>query len=1150
MKEKIEFNKFIKKWGVIFLISVALLLISIEAILSFSYYKSRVEKTRELYVTNQKSIVKQQVEQVVNLINYRINAESFEKNIIPRDTIKKRLLEIISKIRFGKGGYIFVNRFNGDALVFNGKVLPGTEKLWDAINSKKDKMKKLFQMEYDAAQKPNGDFIYYSFIKLNDSNTESPKVSFICGVPSLQWIVGSGVYLDDIEEEVSLLKGELYDSFVTKLIYTVVILGVAIILLLFLLNILLHKLENDLNKFFLFFQKSSIQNEPINLSEIRFYELAEVGKCANKMLQDKNDAQQKLLDEREQLLVTIHSIGDALITTDKSGKIKLMNSVAENLLGWSLVEAKDKYLAEIFNIVNAQTGKAVNNPVNKVLESGKIVGLANHTKLISKDGNEYQISDSAAPIKNSNGDILGVVLVFRNVTEEYEIQKTLKESVEKFKALFNGINDAIFVQPLLKEGFANFIEVNDVACKRLEYTKDELLTMSAVSIADQDDANFENREKILKEKWSLFESIHITKSGKKIPVEISSRLFNFGGKDVIISLARDISERILADRKLKESEEQFYKVFETSPDPISISSIDGKYINVNNRFCEIVGYTRNEVIGKKSIDINVWESLEVRELFKQELIQKGKVHNMRANFRSKNGKIIPALISATVLDFNGAKAILSLSRDITDIKEATKALQQSENRYKRIADLTYEGILIHKGGIVIDVNSALERISGYTAKELIGTSIFEIIKNEDKNIIMANMENNVTLPYEARGVRKDGKIIDLEIESRNYDNEGTRVTAVRDISQRKKNETEILKLSNAIEQSPVSIVIIDVDGNIEYVNPRFSKTTGYSFNEALSQDLRVLISDEQPSEFYKELWETISDGKEWTGEFKNKKKNGDIFWERAVVSPIKDKSGKIVHFMAIKENISENKKMMFELVKAKEKAENANKMKSIFLAQMSHEIRTPINTLISTMTLLKYDFEDSADNSQMESFEIMDRAGNRIIRTVELLISLAEVQAGTYEVDRTKMDIYSDILATVITESRVLAKINNVELNLTSDTRDTEFVADFSTVTQIFKQLIDNAIKYTKDGKVTVKIFRNELEQLVVEVIDTGIGIANKYIPKIFEPFSQEEMGYTRSYDGNGLGLTLVKTYCELNNAQIEIESEKGVGSTFRVTFR
>ena len=259
-----------------------------------------------------------------------------------------------------------------------------------------------------------------------------------------------------------------------------------------------------------------------------------------------------------------------------------------------------------------------------------------------------------------------------------------------------------------------------------------------------------------------------------------------------------------------------------------------------------------------------------------------------------------------------------------------------------------------------------------------------------------------------------------------------------------------------------------------------------------------------------------------------------------------EKNSVAISNVQLEEKVTER---TFELLKAKEKAENADKLKSIFLAQMSHEIRTPINALVSMSSLLKYDFEKSATEDQMMSFDVIDRAGTRIIRTVDLLLNLSEIQAGTYEVSKTSFNLYSDVLSLIVADNKKLAESNEISINLKAETLDTELVADIYTVNQIFIQLIDNAIKYTEKGSVIVKLLRNNNKKLVVEIIDTGIGIKEEYLPNLFEPFSQEEMGYTRKYDGNGIGLTLVNKYCELNNAKIEIESKKNVGSTFRIIF-
>jgi two-component system, sensor histidine kinase and response regulator len=194
-----------------------------------------------------------------------------------------------------------------------------------------------------------------------------------------------------------------------------------------------------------------------------------------------------------------------------------------------------------------------------------------------------------------------------------------------------------------------------------------------------------------------------------------------------------------------------------------------------------------------------------------------------------------------------------------------------------------------------------------------------------------------------------------------------------------------------------------------------------------------------------------------------------------------------------------------QLSKAKENAEKANQLKSIFLAQMSHEIRTPINAMLSMSSLLKYDFAESADEDQMMSFEVIERAGTRIIRTVDLLLNMSEIQAGTYQSKPTKFDIIKDVFSVLLIEYRKVAEKKKIKLSLEKLTLDTGIVADAYTVNQIFLQLLDNAIKYTEQGEITIFLLRDEENQFVVEVKDTGIGIDESYLLKLFEPFHKSK---------------------------------------------
>ncbi len=237
------------------------------------------------------------------------------------------------------------------------------------------------------------------------------------------------------------------------------------------------------------------------------------------------------------------------------------------------------------------------------------------------------------------------------------------------------------------------------------------------------------------------------------------------------------------------------------------------------------------------------------------------------------------------------------------------------------------------------------------------------------------------------------------------------------------------------------------------------------------------------------------------------------------------------------------------IINAKEEAEKSNRLKSEFLAQMSHEIRTPVNTILSFASLIRSEVSDDSNDDIEESFDIIERGGQRLIRTIDLILNMSELQAGTYKCNMESLNLQEDVLEPLISELKVKAASKELDFYY-YPTHENSFVfGDRYTLMQLFANLIDNAIKYTNDGKVAV-VAEGVNGVVSVSVIDTGIGISEKYLNLLFEPFSQEEQGYTRKFEGNGLGLALVKKYCELNHAQIDVESKKGKGSNFKVTFQ
>jgi len=1165
MNTKLSFSGFIKLWGVLLIIGFGSIHIGYELFESYSSFNASTKKMQENYIAQQKELVKQEVNRVVDLINYKLKKGD-------KEGIKEELLEIISRIRFGKEGYIFVNSLDGNALITNGKILSGSKKLWEEFPNNSDKLKNLFDMEYKAAQKPNGDYIYYSFIKLSNSKKESPKVSFIFGIKDLNWLVGAGVYLDDVEEKIAILHSELKEQATQRLISSLSIIVLVALLFLFLINLFSKNLKNDFELFDSFFRSAAYEDRPVELKKIKFLEFEELAKNANKMLQDKVQTQHELLAEREQLFVTIRSVGDGLITTNSVGEIELMNTVAEKLTGWKNEDAKGEKLDKIFNIINENTRTQVENPVNRVLEEGVMIGLANHTILISKDGNEYNIADSAAPIKDDKNNIIGVVLVFRDITEEYRIQEEIRKSEEKYRTVADYTYDwEYWVNP---KGEYTYISPS---CERITgYSRKEFLQNQnfLVSIVHKDDVglieNYMHKVSRTREIKQIEFRI-TTKSGEERWIgHLCQSVYNTNGEYIgQRGSNRDITEYKKINEALKESEEKFRRVFYTSPDAITISRLsDGLYYDVNEGFTEITGYSREEALGKTPFDLNIWANKEDRIRFTDELRKNGKVVNLKAKSITKSGKEYVGLVSAEIIDLSGVPYIITIGRDISEIEITQNKLKESERRYSNIVEGLLVGVAIYIEDKIVFANKAIRDMLGLVSKrDYIGKNILDFIHPNDQDRIMKiikgmqdiGITNNSPTLLKHKLIKKDGSEIIVEtVHSQiNYYGNNASMVMIKDVTERSRAEEELRRskeFNKSITQSAADAIIsIDESGKIIMWNNAATTTKifGYSANEMTNNNISKIIPSHFIDRHLKGLEKTEDGDETLLGAAKIElyaiRKNGEKFPIDLSLSSWTTKGEK--YFTGIVRDITKQKESEREILASKEKAEKADKMKSIFLAQMSHEIRTPINALVSMSSLLRYDFEDIANEDQLMSFDIIDRAGNRIIRTVDLLLNLSEIQAGTYEVNPSKFDLYAEILSQIVSGNRKLAEKKGVKLSLNILTKNTDLISDSYTVNQIFVQLVDNAIKYTDKGEINISIRRDEENNLIVEIKDTGIGIEEEYLPSLFEPFSQEEMGYTRKYEGNGIGMALVRKYCELNNAIIKVKSTKGVGTTFIVIF-
>lgn len=363
-------------------------------------------------------------------------------------------------------------------------------------------------------------------------------------------------------------------------------------------------------------------------------------------------------------------------------------------------------------------------------------------------------------------------------------------------------------------------------------------------------------------------------------------------------------------------------------------------------------------------------------------------------------------------------------------------------------------------------------------------------------------------------------------------------------------QESITVLVNAVDQSPSSIMITDAHGNIEYVNRKFGILYGFTNEEVIGKTPRIIKSEFGNDIEYDVLWKTITSGSEWNGEFHNKKKDGDHFWISASIAPVFDNQGSIKNFIGIQSDITDLKLAEAEILQQKERAESANFAKSRFLATTSHELRTPLNAIIGFSEILMGNTTANKSTQQCcEYINYIHDSARHLLLVINDILDLSKIEAGKYNLEHEWIDLPRLIQSSLQTvKSR--AEAGRVHTSLEGTERILKLWADERALRQILLNLLSNAVKFTPpDGKVVVRVTKSDEGLPIIEVCDTGIGIADEDVSKVLEPFCQADNELTRQFEGTGLGLSVANSLMQLEHGKLEITSRIGVGTTVRLLF-
>ena len=640
-------------------------------------------------------------------------------------------------------------------------------------------------------------------------------------------------------------------------------------------------------------------------------------------------------------------------------------------------------------------------------------------------------------------------------------------------------------------------------------------------------------------------------------------------------LEKEITIREKTEKALFESELYFKEALETIhnertllrtlidhlPDAIYVKDKEGRKVVANQFDIENIGFSsEKDVLGKTDLELFPGEIGKRGYDDDMNVIRNGlEVVNREEYFYAKNGELL--WLQTTKLPLRNHKdemiGLVGIGRDITQNKKATDIIEHERKLLRTLIDNLPFAIYVKDGDArKLIANSADLKLMGCSSEEeIIGKTDLELFNsqdglngyNEDLSVIRTGMpllnEENSYIDTEGRECWRVISKIPL------FDRHGNTIGLVgfgRDITEQKTANDTILKLSKAIEQSPSAIIITDIEGTIEYANPKFCEISGYQTDEVIGQNPRILKSDETPPEKYKEMWETILSGGIWRGELHNRKKTGELYWEWATIASIKNEKGVTTNFISIKEDINSKKQMEAELFKAKEKAEENDRLKSAFLANMSHEIRTPLNCILGFAELLTD--PDAEAGQRAEYAQLIETSGNNLLSIINDILDISKIEAGQVEVKKTVFSAKT-MIQIIHKEFEWKAAEKGVQLRLGPTLPDDDLLveSDEIKIRQVLTNFIGNALKFTDKGYIEIgcKVARHEIQFYVT---DTGIGIPEKYHKHLFDRFRQVETTPTRKYGGNGLGLAISKNLIELLGGTIGVESAPEKGSTFFFT--
>ena len=734
-------------------------------------------------------------------------------------------------------------------------------------------------------------------------------------------------------------------------------------------------------------------------------------------------------------------------------------------------------------------------------------------------------------------------------------QDTAMRSLEKRYSVLRDIFDNSDPEFVMEQD-GTMLEVNETFAAIIGRTVQECLMINAFDMLEPEVSAI--RKSMVDEALKTGKSITFEDERQGLFIRTTLRpLADSEGKFTRISISR---QDITAVRRA-ELESKTQKIFssaliEAMPGGFYVLDADGRFVQWN-------AYERDMVMGKKESEMSNTLAIEsIHPDYRPFILEK--INQIMTSGIEDSAEVKVLIhggplyrwhqLSAKRIFIDNRPFLIGTATDVTARKYSDMAaLKKSEERFNiMFKEHSAIKLLIDpETSEIVDANEAAAEFYMWPIQEL-RTMTMEQINTLPPDEVKGALENNRleggNRPLLFQHRRADGSLRHVEVFSKTINLGGRSLlyAIIHDITERIQAERQLTIMSTTVEQSPTAVIITNPVGAIEYVNPMFTKLTGYTAEEAKKQNPRILQSGLMPEGVYQELWETILAGKVWRGEIYNKKKNGKLYWESEVISAIRNSEGEIINFVAVKVDITEQKHMLEALIAAKDKAIENDRLKSAFLANISHEIRTPMNGILGFSELLQETYH--TDEERAEYLGLIHQSGHRMLNLINDLVDISRIEAGETRLHLSPTPI-NEVVGDLCAFFKPQADNKGLRLRSTTGLPDNEsiIVTDNAKVQQILTNLVQNAMTFTRSGGIEVGYTKKE-NMLEFYVADSGIGIPVSMHKSIFDRFQQVDKSLTRAHEGSGLGLCISEAFVNMLGGSIRVESAEGKGSTFIFT--